>query len=145
MLGGYFAAKAAMDSLAQSYARELHPWGIETTIVLPGVFTKGTNHFADAMQPGVPEVAKEYDEGPTKGVSEQCMEGTAGVVPDGAEPSLVADVLVEVARAPRGKKPYRVSADPVEDGGREGAAVVDKFGADFYRRIGLESLLKVSI
>lgn len=35
-LGGYFAAKAAMDTLAQSYARELNPWGIETTIVSPG-------------------------------------------------------------------------------------------------------------
>ena len=80
MLAGYFAAKAAMDSLAQSYARELHPWGIETTIVSPGVFTKGTNHFADAMQPGFPDVAKEYEDGPTKGVSEQNMTGTAGVV-----------------------------------------------------------------
>lgn len=114
-----------MDSLAQSYARELNPWGIETTIVSPGVFTKGTNHFADAMQPGFPAVAKEYDERPTKGVSEQNMEGTASVVPEGAEPSMVADALVELAAIPRGKKPYRIFADPAEDGGREGAAVID--------------------
>ena len=40
MLGGYFAAKTAMDSLAQTYARELHLWGIETSVVLPGLFTK---------------------------------------------------------------------------------------------------------
>ena len=26
-------------------------WGIETTIVVPGAFTKGTNHFAHAGQP----------------------------------------------------------------------------------------------
>ena len=145
MLGGYFAAKAAMDSLAQSYARELNPWGIETTIVSPGVFTKGTNHFQDAMQPDFPEVAREYEEGPTKGVSEQNMKGTAGVVPEWAEPSMVADVLVGVARAERGKKPYRVTADAVEDGGMEGTGVIDRFGADFYRRLGLEGLLKVSI
>ena len=145
MLGGYFAAKAAMDSLAQSYARELHLWGIETTIVSPGVFTRGTNHFEDAMQPGRPDIAKEYDEGPTKGVMEQNMEGTAGVVPDDAEPGMVADVLVEVSRAPRGMKPYRAVADPVDDGGKEGAAVVDRLGRDFYRRLGLEHLLKVSI
>ena len=70
-----------MDTLAQSYARELNPWGIETTIVLPGIITKGTGHFAHAMQPGLPDVAKEYDEGPTKGVSEQNMKGTADSVP----------------------------------------------------------------
>ena len=74
-LGGYFAAKAAMDSLAQSYARELNPWGIETTIVSPGIFTKGTNHFVDAMKPGNAAVAKEYEDGPTRGVGEQNMEG----------------------------------------------------------------------
>ena len=144
-LGGYFAAKAAMDSLAQSYARELNPWGIETTIVSPGVFTKGTNHFADAMHPGHLEIAKEYDEGPTKGVGEQNMEGTASVVPEDAEPSMVADAMVELAAVPRGKKPFRITADPAEDGGKEGAVVVDRFGADLYRRIGLEKLLKVSI
>jgi len=42
----YFAAKAAMDSLAVSYASELTRRGIETSIVVPGAFTKGTNHFA---------------------------------------------------------------------------------------------------
>ncbi|KAK3717471.1 hypothetical protein LTR37_005861 [Vermiconidia calcicola] len=94
ILGAYFAAKAAMDSLAQTYARELNPWGIETKIVVPGVFTKGTNHFEDTMQPGLPDVAKEYEQGPTKGVGEQTMAGTAGVVPEDAERSLVADVLV---------------------------------------------------
>ncbi len=67
MVGPYFAAKAAQDSLAQSYAHELTPWGIETTIVSPGVFTKGTNHFQDAAQPGYPEVASQYRQGPTKG------------------------------------------------------------------------------
>ena len=144
-LGGYFAAKAAMDTLAQSYARELNPWGIETTIVSPGIFTKGTNHFANAMQPGLPDIAKAYDDGPTKGVSEQNMKGTADSVPEGAEPSVVADKLVELSKIPRGQKPYRMTADPSDVGGEEGAAVIDRFGADFYRRLGLESLLKVSV
>ena len=145
MLAGYFAAKAAMDSLAQSYGREVAPWGIETTIVSPGVFTKGTNHFVDAMQPALPEIVREYDEGPTKGVSEQNMKGTMGVVPEGLEPSMVAEVLVEVARAPRGKKPWRATADAVKDGVEEAAAIVDRFGADFHRRLGLERLLTVTI
>ena len=46
LLGPYFAAKAAMDALAVCYAKELAPLGIETSIVVPGAFTTGTNHFA---------------------------------------------------------------------------------------------------
>jgi len=39
-LSPYFAAKAAMDSLAVSYASELTRWGIETSIVVPGAPVK---------------------------------------------------------------------------------------------------------
>ena len=145
MLGAYFAAKAAMDSLAQCYARELTPWGIETTIISPGVFTKGTNHFVDAMQPGLPEIAKEYEDGPMKGVSQQTMEATAVVVLEDAEPSLVADALVEVADAPRGKRPFRVSVDPADDGSEVAIALVDRNARLFYRRMGLERLWEVSL
>ncbi|KAJ8138795.1 hypothetical protein OY671_007993 [Metschnikowia pulcherrima] len=35
----YFAAKAAMDASAVSYASESARWGIETTSVVPGAFT----------------------------------------------------------------------------------------------------------
>jgi NAD(P)-dependent dehydrogenase (short-subunit alcohol dehydrogenase family) len=44
-----FAAKAAMDALAVSYAAELNRWSIETSIIVPGAFTSGTNHFAHAV------------------------------------------------------------------------------------------------
>ena len=43
-LSPYFAAKAGMDALAVLCARELALWGIETSIIVPGAFTKGTNH-----------------------------------------------------------------------------------------------------
>jgi NAD(P)-dependent dehydrogenase (short-subunit alcohol dehydrogenase family) len=45
-LAPYFAAKAGMDALAVQYARELSRWGIETSIIVPGAFTKGTNPCA---------------------------------------------------------------------------------------------------
>src|SRR5258708_14075459 len=50
-LSPYFAAKAGVDALAVVYARELTPWGIETSILLPGAFTGGPNHFAPAGAP----------------------------------------------------------------------------------------------
>jgi hypothetical protein len=41
-----------MDALAVSYAAELSRFDIETTIIVPGSFTKGTNHFANSGHPG---------------------------------------------------------------------------------------------
>ncbi len=145
MLGPYFAAKAAQDSLAQSYAHELTAWGIETTIVSPGVFTKGTNHFQDAAQPDIPETARQYEEGPTKGIGEQTMEGTLALPPPNADPQIVADTLVELAATPRGKKPFRMFPDPAMDGGDVGALVIDNNKVNAFRRAGLMRYLKVAI
>ena len=63
-LAPYFAAKAAMDALAVSYSTELALWGIETTIMVPGAFTKGTNHFAHSGVPADAARAAEYETGP---------------------------------------------------------------------------------
>src|ERR1700733_5885737 len=68
-LAPYFAAKAGMDSLAVSYAAELARWGIETSIIVPGAFTKGTNHFLHAGAPRDQERLVEYDNGPYAGGS----------------------------------------------------------------------------
>jgi hypothetical protein len=40
-----------MDALAVVYSRELTRWGIETSIIVPGAFTGGTNYFAHAGSP----------------------------------------------------------------------------------------------
>jgi NAD(P)-dependent dehydrogenase (short-subunit alcohol dehydrogenase family) len=62
-LAPYFAAKAGMDALAVVYARELTRWGIETSIIVPGAFTGGTNHFAHAGSPADKARAAEYEAG----------------------------------------------------------------------------------
>jgi NAD(P)-dependent dehydrogenase (short-subunit alcohol dehydrogenase family) len=110
-LGPYFAAKAAQDSLAQTYAHELAPWGIETTIVSPGVFPSGTSHFTDAAHPALSDVADAYAKGPSRGMGEKVMSGTGSMPPPDADPSIVADHLVELAGYPRGKKPFRMFPD----------------------------------
>src|SRR5438874_3817714 len=66
-LAPYFAAKAGMDALAVVYARELTRWGIETSIIVPGAFTGGTNHFAHAGSPADKARVAEYEAGPYKG------------------------------------------------------------------------------
>jgi NAD(P)-dependent dehydrogenase (short-subunit alcohol dehydrogenase family) len=140
-LAPYFAAKAGMDSLAVSYAGELARWGIETSIVVPGAFTKGTEHFAHAGAPADEAVAKTYAEGPTADFGEVAFKGLASLEPADADPEAVARAIVEVVDKPFGKRPFRVHIDPSEDGAEIVNGVADRVRAELLRRIGLEDIL----
>ncbi|MDV4158031.1 SDR family NAD(P)-dependent oxidoreductase [Rhizobium brockwellii] len=144
-LSPYFAAKAAMDSLAVSYAGELTRWGIETSIIVPGAFTKGTNHFAHSGSPDDTARAAEYNEGPYKGVPEQALQGLAALEPADADAGAVAAAIVDVVDKPFGTRPFRVHIDPSEDGAEIVNGVADRVRAELFRRIGLEDLLKPAI
>ncbi|EJN06351.1 SDR family oxidoreductase [Phyllobacterium sp. YR531] len=141
-LSPYFAAKAAMDSLAVSYAAELARWGIETAIIVPGAFTKGTNHFAHSGAPADRERAAEYDNGPYKGVPEQALQGLAALEPADADASAVAMAIVDVVAMPFGSRPFRTHIDPSQDGAEIVNGVADRVRAEMFRRIGLEDLLR---
>lgn len=141
-LAPYFAAKAAMDSVAVSYAGELARWGIETTIVVPGAFTKGTNHFAHSGSPADKARAEIYANGPTADFGEVAFKGLASLEPPDADPQSVADAIVNVVSAPFGKRPFRIHIDPSEDGAEIVNGVADRVRAELLRRIGLEDILK---
>lgn len=141
-LAPYFAAKAGMDALAVSYAGELARWGIETSIIVPGAFTKGTNHFAHSGAPADKARADEYAAGPTADFGEVAFKGLAALEPPDADPQAVADAIVEVAGMPFGKRPFRVHIDPSEDGAEIVNGVADRVRAELLRRIGLEDILK---
>ena len=141
-LSPYFAAKAAMDSLAVQYARELSRWGIETTIVVPGAFTRGTNHFAHSGSPADKARVAEYEAGPYAGFGEEVQKAFAAIVPDDADPAPVADMIVEAVAAPFGKRPFRLHYDPAQDGADVGFAVLDRLRAEMLHRVGLSDLLK---
>lgn len=141
-LSPYFAAKAAMDSLAVSYASELTRWGIETSIIVPGAFTKGTNHFAHAGAPADTARAAEYDEGPYAGIPDKALKGLAALEPTDADAGSVAIAIVEVIGEPFGTRPFRVHIDPSQDGAEIVNGVADRVRAELFRRIGLEDLLK---
>ena len=137
----YFAAKAGMDALAVVYARELTRWGIETSIIVPGAFTGGTNHFAHAGSPADKVRVAEYEAGPYAGFAEQVRKGFASIVPPDADVSAVADAIVKVVNTPFGKRPFRVHIDPTQDGAEVVNAVLDRVRAELLRRIGLGDLL----
>jgi NAD(P)-dependent dehydrogenase (short-subunit alcohol dehydrogenase family) len=139
-LGPYFGSKAAMDHLAKSYAVELARFGIDTSIVVPGSFTSGTNHFAHAMQPADAAVAAAYEER-YAGLMDQVGASLAALAPPDADVAEVARAIVAAVDAPKGARPFRVTVDPADDGSKEVSDVADRIRAEFYLRIGLADLL----
>jgi NAD(P)-dependent dehydrogenase (short-subunit alcohol dehydrogenase family) len=139
-LAPYFAAKAAMDALAVSYALELSRFGIETSIIVPGSFTHGTNHFAHSGGPADQAVADAY-ESRYAGLMDQVGQKLAEIEPTWADPTEVARAIVTVVDTEKGRRPYRVHIDPSDDGAAVVFAVGDRIRADFLRRIGLDDLL----
>jgi NAD(P)-dependent dehydrogenase (short-subunit alcohol dehydrogenase family) len=140
-LAPYFAAKAGMDAMAVSYARELSRWGIETSIIVPGAFTGGTNHFAHSGRPADQARGAEYEAGPYAGFGERIMKAFAAIVPADADASSVADAIVDVVDAPFGKRPFRVHIDPTQDGADVAFAVIDRVRTEMLHRVGFADLL----
>lgn len=142
-LSPYFAAKAAMDALAVQYARELARWGIETSIIVPGAFTKGTNHFAHSGSPADAERLAAYEEsGPYAGFGAEVQHAFAEIVPEDANVQGVADRIVDVVGMEFGTRPFRVHYDPTQDGADVGFAVMDRMRSEMLHRVGFSDLLK---
>ncbi|GGT11149.1 SDR family oxidoreductase [Streptomyces chromofuscus] len=143
-LAPYFAAKAAMDHLAKSYAVELSRFGIDTAIVVPGAFTSGTNHFAHAMHPQDTGTAEAY-EALYGGLMEDVGKRLAALAPEDADVGQVARAITEIVDMPKGRRPFRTTIDPADDGSETVSDVADRVRADFYGRIGLADLLTTRV
>jgi NAD(P)-dependent dehydrogenase (short-subunit alcohol dehydrogenase family) len=144
-LAPYFAAKAAMDALAVSYSTELALWGIETTIMVPGAFTKGTNHFAHSGKPADTARVAEYESGPYASIADKALKGLASLEPADADPAEVARQIVRVVDMPFGKRPFRVHVDPSQDGAEIVNGVADRMRREMYRNLDLEKLLHPAV
>jgi NAD(P)-dependent dehydrogenase (short-subunit alcohol dehydrogenase family) len=139
-LAPYFAAKAAEDSLAVSYAAELARFGIDTTIIVPGAFPTGTNHYQDSGRPVDHAVEKDYDQ-LYAGIAEEIPARQLRMSDADADPAEVARQIARVVGLPKGSRPFRVHIDPMHDGAEAVFDLGDRIRADFYRRIGFEDLL----
>jgi NAD(P)-dependent dehydrogenase (short-subunit alcohol dehydrogenase family) len=139
-LGPYFAAKAAMDALATSYALELSRFGIESTIIVPGSFTHGTNHFAHSGTPADTDIVAAY-ETRYAGLMDQVAQKLREIEPEWADVAEVAKAIVTVVGTETGRRPFRVHIDPSDDGAAVVNAVADRVRSEFLRRVGLDDLL----
>jgi NAD(P)-dependent dehydrogenase (short-subunit alcohol dehydrogenase family) len=143
-LAPYFAAKAGMDAMAVSYAGELARWNIETSIIVPGAYTSGTNHFANAGSPADKERLAEYEKGATATLADDVMKGFAATAVPAADVIEVAQAIVKVVDMPFGTRPFRVHIDPADDGGEVVNAVADRIRKQFLKAMGLADILKPS-
>lgn len=142
-LAPYFAAKAAMDALAESYAGELIRFGIETSILVPGAYTSGTNHFTNAGTPADTDRERNYDDLYAT-LRADLGDRLAALIPPGNDAQAVADAIVGIINLPQGTRPFRSHIDPSKDGSEVVSAVADRIRSEFYHRVGIEDLLSAS-
>ena len=142
-MGPYGAAKAAMDSLAVTLAYEIARFGIETSIVVPGAFTKGTDHFPSAGKPADAATASAYSR--YDGVMDQIGERLSALTPDDADPQAVADEIVRIVGLPAGQRPMRSLIDFVGDGAKDVFEVSERVRIAFAERIGMADLLEAKV
>ncbi|MYN26469.1 SDR family oxidoreductase [Duganella levis] len=142
-LGPYAAAKAAMDSMAVTMAYELARFNIETAIVVPGVFTAGTDHFANAGHPADAATSAAYD-ARYEGLMDQVGARLNALMPPEADPAAVAADIAYIVGLPHGTRPFRSITDFVDDGATAVTEVAERVRAEFAERIGIADLLHPS-
>ncbi len=143
----YFAAKAAMDALAVSYAGEL----IARVEYRNLHHRSGRLHFRyesfspTQRHPGDQARASEYATGPTAGLDQEIMTGEQRISPVGGDIFEVARAVVDVVGMPFGTRPFRVHIDPADDGAQVVNAVADRIRAEYLRNIGLQDFAKTRV
>ena len=110
-LGPYVAAKAAFDVLAQTTGYETAPLGIETVIVMPGPFTRGTSHFPNASHASDTSVNAGY--ATLDPLVERNLQAINSLFEPGTDPDpdKVAEEIVRVLALPFGTRPDRTVVD----------------------------------
>lgn len=142
-IGPYGAAKAAMDSLAISLSYEIARFGIETSIVVPGAFTRGTEHFSGAGKPSDDATTGAY--GRYAGLMDAIGKRLSDLTPAHADPQAVADEVTRIVGLDRGTRPMRSVIDFVGDGAAQVLEVSERVRVEFAHRIGMGDLLKAKV
>ncbi len=144
-LAPYTAAKAAMDSFAESVSVEVARYGIETSIVMPGPFTQGTAHFPNAAFADDEHIAAGYeriaDAVADNGAATESL-FAPGVVQD---VQAVADEIARIVDLPHGRRPYRSSVDFSDFGDKPVSAVSEAQRERLLGRFGLSDVLKPAV
>jgi NAD(P)-dependent dehydrogenase (short-subunit alcohol dehydrogenase family) len=140
-LGPYTTAKAAFDALCDTTAWDIAIYGVETTMLMPGVFTDGTAHFAKAVSPKDEDRIKSY--GKVQPFIDSNLEDTKRMFPNGisADPQIVADEIVRIVNLPKGSRPRRAIADGSDYGAEIVNGAAEQLRLRLARRMHVTGLL----
>jgi len=107
--GPYNASKHALEALADNYRIELSSFGIESVLVEPGGY--GTTFMDGLMKPS--DASRSGSYGPMADAPEQSFAAYATRMkgPHAPNPQWVADAVLGLVKAPRGKRPFRTTVD----------------------------------
>lgn len=144
-MGPYVASKFAADALAQATAYEVSQFGIETTIVMPGPFTQGTDHFPNASLAG--DDVRNTDYAVLDPLVARNEEATSSLFPVGvdAHPRSVAEEIARILALPVGARPLRTVVDFSDAGVEKVNEVLHRTQEQFINRLGFGELLRVKI
>lgn len=143
-LAPYVSSKSAFDALAATTAYEVGRFGIESTIVQPGPFTSGTQHFPNATQASDKKVTVAYSN--LDELVARNEDATSNLFDEGvdANPVAVADEIVRILSLPKGQKPARSVIDFSHGGVETVNAALFDAQSSFLTRLGFSDLLEVS-
>lgn len=143
-IGPYVASKAAGEALAEVMSFEVSPFGIESVIVVPGAFTKGTDHFKNARAPADTAVVAQYGDLPkiieALGPRLEAIDAANGGV---MEVSEVGDVVCRVLALPHGERPARIVVDAQQKGLEQINALHRTKQSAFFKKMGFDHLLAI--
>ena len=139
-LAPYFAAKAAMDALADSYAAEVDPLRHRHRHHRPRRLPHRHQPLRPRRPARRPRRAAEYDAAYGE-LRDQMADRLAALFPAGRTVDEVADAIVAAVALPAGQRPFRIHIDPSRDGSDVVSTVSDRIRAEFYHRIGIADLL----
>jgi NAD(P)-dependent dehydrogenase (short-subunit alcohol dehydrogenase family) len=142
-LGPYVASKFAFDAIAMTTSYEISQFGIETTIVMPGAFTQGTEHFPNASHASDQAITAAYSA--LDPLVERNEEATASLSDPAvdADPTAVATEITRILKLPIGEKPFRSVVDFTQSDVDQVVAVTEQSRRDFLTRMGFGELLEV--
>jgi NAD(P)-dependent dehydrogenase (short-subunit alcohol dehydrogenase family) len=142
-LGPYVASKFAFDAIAMTTSYEVSQFGIETTIVMPGAFTQGTEHFPNASHTNDQAITAAYSA--LDPLVERNEEATASLSDPAvdADPAAVATEISRILSLPIGEKPFRSVVDFTQSHVDRVVAVTEQSRRDFLTRMGFGELLEL--
>lgn len=106
--GAYGPSKFALEALAEGYANELRPTGVEVSIVQPGGFA--TPFFANASQPDDQDRVASYGEIAQVAAQFYSRPESSPPMP---EPDILGIAITELIELAPGTRPLRQVVDPL--------------------------------